>query len=275
MRQFPKTQIRTFQFDSFFIENVKKVQDTKRMNLLPNEAYWLYHSEGKLHEFVKRATIDTKLAILAKLDVNYTLTVYDDGCGTDLPKWMEIFRAAKGGESSKEYFDNYVHYSHSFIIGDIEVKRRLSALEVLFHSRNMPISRYIKRIHSYKKLKQYDDLLREQDFIYFMVTVMMSYARVSANDNSYGLDKKEMAILLILYRNHTPMTSDKVKEFIDNLTPSYKTTGALDKLAKQGLINKISHPDNRGKPIKKFTYMVNSEGTSVVNKICLQVLQYL
>lgn len=275
MRQFPKTQLRTLQFDSFFIENVKKVQDTKRMNLLPEEAYWLYHSENKLHEFVRRATLDCKIAILAKLDIHYVITVFDEHEGADLPKWMEIFQAAKGLESAKEYFDNYVHYSHSFVIGSLEVHRILNRLNVMHHSKFTPISRYIKRLRDLRKLGSYETLLKEGDFIYFLLKVCIAYTRIAAGDNSLGLDRKELAILVLMYLEHRPMNSEEIKPILDLITPSYKTTAALEKLRKQGLIEKTNHPYNRGKIIKKYTYLITEEGQSKVALVCSKILSYL
>jgi predicted transcriptional regulator len=277
MRQFPKTQIRTLQFDSFFIENVKKVQDTKKGNLDPNEAYWLYHSENKLHEFVKRATLDTKIAILSKLDVYYSITVYDENEGADRIKWMEQFSAARGLESAEEWRQAYTHFSHSFIIGGLEVRRILSALEVMNHSKLTPISRYIKRLHNYKRLQQYDELLRQNDFIYFLFTIAVAYGRLSANNNAYGLDKKELAILITLYLKHIPMSMEEIKPLVEMITPSYGMTQALTKMVKQGVIDKTSHPYNRGKDkeSKKFKYLINTEGNSIIHQVALKMLSYL
>lgn len=275
MRQFPKTQLRTLQFDSFFIENVKKVQDTKRGNLAPEEAYWLYHSEGKLHEFVRRATLDTKIAILAKLNVHYSITVYDEFAGCDLPKWSEQFRAAKGLESALEFYEQYVHYSHSFVIADLEVQRLLNRLSVMQHSKMQPISRYIKRLRDYRKLASYENLLKEEDFIYFLLKVCLAFGLLAAKNEAYGLDKKELAILVVMYLEHRSMTYVEVRDVIDKITPSYKTNTAMEKLRKQGLIDRTAHPNNRGKDQKKYLYLITEEGQSKVILICNKILSYL
>jgi len=245
------------------------------MNLLPEEAYWLYHSEGTLHKFVNRATLDLKLAILAKLDVHYSITVYDEVCGCDLPKWMEQFHAVKGGESALEWYNQYVHYSHSFIIGSLEVKRLLARLEVMMHSKMQPISRYIKRLRDYRKLNSYEALLKEGDFIYFMLKVCLGYTRIAAGADGLNLDRKELAILVLLYLEHRAMYSDEIKPILDLLTPSYKMTSALDKLRKQNYIDAITHPSDRGKKVKRRSYMITQEGQVVVNNVILKILNYL
>lgn len=274
MRQFPKTQLRTLQFDSFFIENVKKVQDTKKGNLAPEEAYWLYHSESKLHEFVKRATLDTKIAILSKLDVHYSIITYDD-VGCDRLKLVEQISAARGLESAEEWRQEFSHYSHLFIVGDLEVQRILNRLQILHHSKFQPISRYIKRLRDFKRLENYESLLKEGDFIYFLLKVCIGYTRIAAIDNAFGMDKKELAILVLMYLEHRPLTSEDLKPMIDMLTPSYSIPKALKKMAKQKLIDELSHPYNRGKVNKRYSYSISVEGQSVVLQICSRILSYL
>lgn len=276
MRAFPKTQIRDLQFDSFFIDNVKKVQDSeKRLRLTPDEAYWLYHSETKLHEFVRRATLDTKIALLAKLDVWYCMTVMDENEGSDRLKWTEQLNAARGEENAIKWFDNYVLFSHSMVYGSMEVQRLLARLEIMHHSKIYPISRYIKRLRDYKKLDSYEDLLKQGDFIYFLFKVAIGYSRIEAGDNALGVSKKELCALVLLYLEHRAMNVTEVQKEIDLITPSYGTYQALEKLRRQNLIEKTNHPFNRGKLKKKFTYMITTEGQSKINVIAKKILNYL
>lgn len=271
--KFPNdTKIRTLQFDSFFIQCVKKVQDTKRMELLPNEAYWLYRSESYLHDFVAKATLDTKIAILAKLGFHYAITVYDDVEGCNIIKWNEQIRAAQGLETSKAWFDEFTQYSHTFILGSYEVRKILNRLEVMYHSKMFRISRYITRLRDLKRLKSYESLKKEDDFISFMLKVALGYARIAAADEKVGLTERELGILIYLYIEHTFLEHDQINEAVKEISSKYSTRKSLDILVQKKLVEKSKHPYNFGKQVKRYSYLCSESGLDLVRTVCSKIL---
>lgn len=274
--KFPNdTKIRTFQFDSFFIECVKKRQDSHRHKLLPAEQYFLYKSESYLHDFCDRATLDTKIAILTKMGFHYAITVYDDTEGCDIIKWNEQIRAARGLETALEWFDRYQQFSHTFIIGSFEVRRILNRLEVMYHSKMARITRYITRLRDQKIVAKYTKLKQEDDYIYFLLKTILTYQRILAYDKTLGLDKKELAILLYLYLEHRAMEIEEIDEHLMDVTIHLSTSKAIKTLLERKLIEKATHPYNFGKAAKRYSYLIAENGLDYVKSLTGKILTYL
>lgn len=274
--KFPNdTKIRTFQFDSFFIECVKKRQDSHRHKLLPAEQYHLFKSESYLHDFCDKATLDTKIAILTKMEYHYAITVYDDEEGCDIIKWNEQIRAARGLETALEWFDRFQQFSHTFIIGSFEVRRILNRLEVMYHSTMARTSRYITRLRDQKRVGKYNKLKQEDDSIYFLLKTNLTFQRILAYDQTLGLDKKEIAILLFLYLEHRAMEIEEIDEHLMQVTRNLTTSKAIKTLLERKLIEKASHPYNFQKPKKRYSYLVSELGLDFVRQITAKILAYV
>lgn len=272
---FPKTQLRNVQMDSFFIESVKNAPDNKRQNLSQSETFWLYESDVWLHKFCDKATMDTKFAILAKLGYHYAITVFDDERGCDRLQWMEQIHAARGSETALQWFDKFVHEEHCYIIGSFEVHRILNRLDVMYHSKLFPISRYIKRMRDFKKLAHYENLWKQQDFIYFMLKICFAYSKFSTIPTLFGIDKKDLLVLIFMYMEHRQMSYKELKELLDNVYGSRKIGSSLNLLTKLEYVDRVGHPANYNNKQKVHYWMINENGLEIVRQLCLKILQYI
>lgn len=271
----PRIPIRSLQFDSFFIECVRNATEEKKSDLTRDESKWLYQSDAWLHRFVEEADMGTKYAILSKLGFHFATTVYSDDAGCDRLKWVEIIAAARGLESAKEWYDDFIHHSHVFVIGSMEMKRILNRIDVMNHSKMYPISRYIKRMRDFKKLANYESLYRQQDFVNFILRIMIGYAKITSIKDAIALEPKELLILVILYSEHRTMNFAQIGEMVGQFAPKYKLRTCLENMTKRGILEKTSHPYNRNKNQKIYTWNISDEGNDFIVKICGKILSFI
>lgn len=268
-KEFPTQQLRTLQFDSFFLENINKASEEARENLLPNEIWWLYTKPSRLHRFMERASLDVKLLILAKLNVNYAITIYDNKYGSDKINWVEQICAAQGVDGATKWYENYVHYSHSFVLASEEVHRLLNRLSAMHHSKIAPISNHIKRLRDYKKLQQYENLLKEYDFIYFLLKSFEGFIRLTEYDKTLGIARRELVTLIAIYLEHRPLTQREIARVCGKVSARY----SLNVLNKTKYIERTLNPSRRGNE-DRHSYYITEEGDALIMKVCHKILQY-
>lgn len=267
LHKFPDTKLRNLQFDSFFIECVRNVSEHKQENLEENEFHWIYSSDTFLHRFCEKATFDTKCAILAKLGFHFATTVYSDR-GCDMEEWLKIIQTAKGSRTDEKFWDDpFTHESQIFVEASFEVRRMLTRIDILTHSKMFPISRYIKRLRDYKKLAQYEQLYREQDFVYFILKICFGYTKLASIEGTKGVTQKQMMMLLLLYFEHRPMTKKEIHMQMVDVFRETSVQKSLDLLRGKGLIQRMGE--------RHYTFSIADEGLDLIKNICLKLLQFV
>jgi hypothetical protein len=218
------------------------------------------------------ATLDTKLSILTKLGIAFSLTVFDKESGCDSGKWVEQFSAARGGDMASEWFKDFVQYSNTFVIGGAEIKRYLSSLEVMYHSKLMPISKYIKRIRDYKNMNNYEELLKQHDYVYFILAIALGYGKIMAKSFDFKMHIRDIIVLVYLYMKHTPLNNFEIKRALQtnvNVKMSLLTLHSL------GYISVLPLKNMAGSKRGGMRYIINENGIAVIHQVCMRMLSYL